>query len=260
MTAEDVLEMWDDSEGDIGELSSDEISYEEFELDDPNEPIMEGSDDEFSDLWVVEESEEEDEDYHSTRPSHNTPGETAVSPPPVLTAVTLSNITQPDQSGFTPQPNPRGPTCQPGPRGPTSQPDPRGPTPQPDPRGPTPQPGPRGPTPQPDPRGPTPQPDPRVSYLSARPTRSYPSARPTWSYPSARPTRSYLSARPTRSYLSARPTRSYLSARPTRSYRSAHGMVFHFAPYYHRPLHLTCWSNRPHLSFSTGSPGALLLV
>ena len=59
MTAEDVLEMWDDSEGDIGELSSDEISDEEFELDDPNEPIMEGSDDEFSDLWVVEESEEE---------------------------------------------------------------------------------------------------------------------------------------------------------------------------------------------------------
>ena len=84
MTAEDVLEMWDDSEGDIGELSSDEISDEEFELDDPNEPIMEGSDDEFSDLWVVEESEEEDEDYHSTRPSQYTPsppGETAVSPP-----------------------------------------------------------------------------------------------------------------------------------------------------------------------------------
>ena len=161
MTAEDVLEMWDDSEGDIGELSSDEISDEEFELDDPNEPIMEGSDDEFSDLWVVEESEEEDEDYHSTRPSRNTPGETAVSPPPVLTAVTLSNITQPDPSGFTPQPNPRGPTSQPDPRGPASQPDPRGPTPQPDRRGPTPQPDPRGPTPQPDPRGPTPQPDPR---------------------------------------------------------------------------------------------------
>ena len=177
MTAEDVLEMWDDSEGDIGDLSSDEISDEEFELDDPNEPIMEGSDDEFSDLWVVEESKEDD--YHSTRPSRNTPGETAVSPPPVLTAVTLSNITQPDPSGFTPQPNPRGPTCQPdpagptsqpdpagptsqpGPRGPTSQPDPRGPTPQPDPRGPTSQPDPRGPTSQPDPRGPTPQPDPR---------------------------------------------------------------------------------------------------
>ena len=61
MTAEDVLEMWDDIEGDLADPSSDERSDEESDLDDPNEPIMEGSDDEFSDLWVVEESEEEDE-------------------------------------------------------------------------------------------------------------------------------------------------------------------------------------------------------
>ena len=135
MTAEDVLEMWDDPEGDIGELSSDEISDEELELDDPNKPITEGSDDELSALWVVEESEEEDEDYHSTRPSRNTPGppgEIAVSPPPVLTAVTLPNTTQPDPSGPTPQADPCGSTPQADPCGPTPQPDPSGPTPQPE--------------------------------------------------------------------------------------------------------------------------------
>ena len=59
MTAEDVLEMWDDP-------SFNERSNNEFDLDDPNEPIMEGSGDGFSDLWVVE-SEEDDKDYYSTR-------------------------------------------------------------------------------------------------------------------------------------------------------------------------------------------------
>ena len=38
-----------------------ERSDDDLELDDPNEPIMEGSDDEFSDLSGME-SEEEDED------------------------------------------------------------------------------------------------------------------------------------------------------------------------------------------------------
>ena len=59
MTAEDVLEMWDDIEGDIADPSSDERSDEELELDDRDEPFMDGSDDKFGDLWVVEESEEE---------------------------------------------------------------------------------------------------------------------------------------------------------------------------------------------------------
>ena len=36
----------------------------ELDLDDPDKPIMEGSDDDFSDLSSVE-SEEEDEDYSS---------------------------------------------------------------------------------------------------------------------------------------------------------------------------------------------------
>ena len=102
MTAEDVLEMWDDIEGDLADPSSDERSDEEFDrdepitegldheesdLDDPNEPIMEGSDDEFSDLWVVEESEEEDEDYRPTRSSPSPPSspETATNPTHVPT-------------------------------------------------------------------------------------------------------------------------------------------------------------------------------
>ena len=53
MTAE---EMWDDIEGDVADP---EGSDDELEWDDPDELIMEGSDDEFSDLWVLEESKEE---------------------------------------------------------------------------------------------------------------------------------------------------------------------------------------------------------
>ena len=128
-------------------------------LDYPNEPIMEGSDDEFSDLWVVEESEDEDEDkdFHSTRPSHNTsspPGETAVSPPPVFTAVTLSNTIQTEAFFLAPQPDPSGPFSQPDPSGPFPQPDLSGPFPQLYLSGLTPQPDPSGPTPP----GPSPQP------------------------------------------------------------------------------------------------------
>ena len=48
----------------MSEVSSDERSDNELELDDPDEPIMKGSDDDFSDLSSVE-SEEEDEDDSS---------------------------------------------------------------------------------------------------------------------------------------------------------------------------------------------------
>lgn len=56
--AEEVLEMWDDVEGDF-EGSGSDMSDGEMELDDPDEPIMPGSDDEFSDM-EVEESDSED--------------------------------------------------------------------------------------------------------------------------------------------------------------------------------------------------------
>ena len=71
-------------------------SDDELEWDDPDEPIMEGSDDEFSDLWVLEESEEEDEDevldHTATRNSPSPPSshETAANPTPVPSAVNLS--------------------------------------------------------------------------------------------------------------------------------------------------------------------------
>ena len=61
MTAEEVLAMMDVSDGDISEASSDRRS-DELELDDPNELIMEGCDDDFSDLPSVE-SEEENEGF-----------------------------------------------------------------------------------------------------------------------------------------------------------------------------------------------------
>ena len=46
MTAEEVLAMMDVSDGDISEASSDGRSDDKLEVDDPDEPIMEGSDDE----------------------------------------------------------------------------------------------------------------------------------------------------------------------------------------------------------------------
>ena len=93
MTAEEVLEMWDDIEGDVADP---EGSEDELEWDDPDEPIMEGSDDEFGDLWVLEESEEEDEDEVLDTPATpNAPSppsspERAANPTPVPTAVNLS--------------------------------------------------------------------------------------------------------------------------------------------------------------------------
>ena len=62
MTAEEVLAMMDVSDGDICEASSDGISEHELEVDDPDKPLMEGSDDDFSDLSSVE-SEEEDKGF-----------------------------------------------------------------------------------------------------------------------------------------------------------------------------------------------------
>ena len=61
MTAEEVLAMMEVSDGDMSEATSDERSDDELDLDDPNNPIMEGSDD-FSDLSSVENEEEDEED------------------------------------------------------------------------------------------------------------------------------------------------------------------------------------------------------
>ena len=88
MTAEEVLAMMDVSDGDISEASSDGRSDDELEVDDPNEPIMEGSDN-FSDLSSVE-SEEEDEGFpdHSrvctqTLPTNNTTAANSTIPPTI---------------------------------------------------------------------------------------------------------------------------------------------------------------------------------
>ena len=91
MTAEEVLERWDDLGKDLEMGSSDEMSDddqlqwpEEFDdLDDPDEPIMEGSDDEFSDLGEVEEDE------------HDTPFPTASSPCSSEVYTSPSSITSP---------------------------------------------------------------------------------------------------------------------------------------------------------------------
>ena len=72
-TAEEVLERWDDLEKDL-EMGSSDLSDDEQlqwpedidELDDPDEPIMEGSDDEFSDLREVEEDEDDDNLFPTT--------------------------------------------------------------------------------------------------------------------------------------------------------------------------------------------------
>ena len=47
MTADEVLAMMEVSDSDMSEASSDERSDDELDLDDPDEPIMEGSDDDF---------------------------------------------------------------------------------------------------------------------------------------------------------------------------------------------------------------------
>ena len=54
MTAEEVLEMWDDIDSDFEGSGPDKMSDSELELDDPDELIMPGSDDECSDLKEVE--------------------------------------------------------------------------------------------------------------------------------------------------------------------------------------------------------------
>ena len=85
--AEEVLEIWDDVEGDF-EGSGSDMSDGEMELDDPDEPIMPGSDDEFSDLEEVAESDSEEDgppgSLHGT-PSHSSPPK-AESPSHFMTA------------------------------------------------------------------------------------------------------------------------------------------------------------------------------
>ena len=58
MTAGEVLAMMEVNDGDMSETSSDERSDNELDLDDPDEPIMEGSDDDFSDFSSVESEED----------------------------------------------------------------------------------------------------------------------------------------------------------------------------------------------------------
>ena len=62
MTAQQVLEMLSDSEEvddmDVGSEWDGASDGELDELDDPDEPLMEGSDDEFSDLGEVEDNDE----------------------------------------------------------------------------------------------------------------------------------------------------------------------------------------------------------
>ena len=48
MTAEEVLALMEVSDGDMSTASSDERSDDELELDDPSEPIVEGSDNDLS--------------------------------------------------------------------------------------------------------------------------------------------------------------------------------------------------------------------
>ena len=103
MTAEEVLERWDDVDDDLEMASldgmsdddpsmSDEEQDEFMELDDPNEPIMEGSDDDFSDLGEVdlEEVEENDDNdpCYSGIDTGSPPGS-----PPATTPATTPDIT-----------------------------------------------------------------------------------------------------------------------------------------------------------------------
>ncbi len=92
MTREQVLDMLSDSDRqedmELSEESEDELEM----VDDPQEPIMEGSDDEFSDLGEVEDEEEEEEDQTNAlltplnHPSLPTP---AVGPAPTSAQVSL---------------------------------------------------------------------------------------------------------------------------------------------------------------------------
>ena len=83
MTAEEILAMMEVSDGDMSEASSDKRSDDELELDDPDEPIMEGSDDDFNDLSSLE-SEEEDEGF----PDHSSP--CTQTPPPTNITITAN--------------------------------------------------------------------------------------------------------------------------------------------------------------------------
>ena len=76
----------------MSEVSSDERSDNELELDDPDEPIMKGSDDDFSDLSSVE-SEEEDEDHSSPCTQAPPPTIAANRPNPDIQPTTVASPT-----------------------------------------------------------------------------------------------------------------------------------------------------------------------
>ena len=84
MTTVEVLERWDNFGKDLEMGSSDKMSDdnqlkfpEEFdELDDPDESIMEGSDDKFSDLGEVEEDEHDG--TYFVHPRTSSPGSSEV--------------------------------------------------------------------------------------------------------------------------------------------------------------------------------------
>ena len=117
MTAEEVLERWDDLGKDLEMGSSDEMSdddqlkfpEEDEEWDDPDEPIMEGSDDEFSDLGEVEDDEHDD--TYFLHPSTSSPGSSEVYtsplsiPSPSIIPTSPSFTSHPvttDQNTYTP--------------------------------------------------------------------------------------------------------------------------------------------------------------
>ena len=100
MTAEEVLETWDDLGKDLERGSSDKMSDDDQlqwpekvdELDDPDEPIMEGSDDEFSDLGEVEEDEHDD----SCFPTASSPCSSEVYTSPFIIPTSPPTTSHPD--------------------------------------------------------------------------------------------------------------------------------------------------------------------
>ena len=104
MTTVEVLERWDNFGKDLEMGSSDEMSDdnqlkfpEEFdELDDPDESIMEGSDDKFSDLGEVEEDEHDG--TYFVHPRTSSPGSSEVYTSPLSTPSPSTTPTSPSTS------------------------------------------------------------------------------------------------------------------------------------------------------------------
>ena len=104
MTTVEVLERWDNFGKDLKMGSSDKMSDddqlkfpEEFdELDDPDESIMEGSDDKFSDLGEVEEDEHDG--AYFVHPRTSSPGSSEVYTSPLSTPSPSTTPTSPSST------------------------------------------------------------------------------------------------------------------------------------------------------------------